>query len=67
VLLALEAGSFWAYGELVLVVLRRAGESGQCNLIQRSTVVGASLGKTMPGGSATAMAMIVAALHPQWT
>jgi uncharacterized membrane protein YbhN (UPF0104 family) len=64
VLLVLEAGSFWAYGELLLVVLRGAGERAPRNLIQRSNVVGASLGKTMPGGSATAMAMIVATLRP---
>jgi uncharacterized protein (TIRG00374 family) len=63
VLLVLEAGSFWAYGELLLVVVRGAGERPPRNLIQRATVVGASLGKTMPGGSATAMAMIVAALR----
>ncbi len=64
VLLSLEAGSFWAYGELLLVVLRGTGERPPRNLIQRSTVVGASLGKTMPGGSATAMAMMVATLRP---
>jgi uncharacterized membrane protein YbhN (UPF0104 family) len=63
VLLVLEAGSFWAYGELVLVVFRAAGEQPPRNLIQRATVVGASLGKTMPGGSATAMAMTVATLR----
>lgn len=64
VLLVLEAGSFWAYGELLLVAVRGAGERPPRNLIQRATVVGASLGKTMPGGSATAMAMIVATLRP---
>jgi putative heme transporter len=64
VLLVLEAGSFWAYGELLLVVLRGAGERAPRSLIQRATVVGASLGKTMPGGSATAMAMMVATLRP---
>jgi uncharacterized protein (TIRG00374 family) len=64
VLLALEAASFWAYGELLLAVVRAAGERPPRNLIQRSTVVGASLGKTLPGGSATAMAMIVATLRP---
>jgi uncharacterized membrane protein YbhN (UPF0104 family) len=63
-LLVLEAASLWAYGELLLVLVRRAGERPPRNLIQRSTVVGASLGKTMPGGSATAMAMIVATLRP---
>jgi uncharacterized membrane protein YbhN (UPF0104 family) len=64
VLLVLEAGSFWAYGELLLGVLRGAGERAPRNLIQRSNVVGASLGTTMPGGSATAMAMMVATLRP---
>ena len=64
VLLVLEAGSFWTYGELLLVVLRAAGERPPRNLIQRATLVGASLGKTMPGGSATAMAITVATLRP---
>ncbi len=63
VLLTFETGSFWAYGELLLVVVRAAGERPPRNLIQRATVVGASLGKTMPGGSATAMAMMVATLR----
>jgi uncharacterized protein (TIRG00374 family) len=63
-LLVLEAGSFWAYGELLLVVVHAAGERPPRNLIQRATIVGASLGKTMPGGSATAMAMTVATLRP---
>lgn len=59
----LEAASFWAYGELELRVLRAAGERSPRGLVQRSTVVGSSLGKTLPGGNATATAMIVAALH----
>lgn len=59
----LEAASFWAYGELALVVLRAAGECPPRALVQRTTVVGSSLGKTLPGGSATATAMIVAALR----
>jgi putative heme transporter len=65
VLLVLEAGSFWAYGELLLVVLRGPGERAPRNLIQRSTVVGASLGKTMPGGSVTAMAITATTLRAQ--
>jgi uncharacterized protein (TIRG00374 family) len=63
VLLVLEAGSFWAYGELLLVVFGGAGEKPPRDLIQRATVVGASLGKAVPGGSATAMAMTVATLR----
>jgi uncharacterized membrane protein YbhN (UPF0104 family) len=64
-LLALEAGSFWAYGELELAVLRAAGERPSRGLVQRLTVVGSSLGKTLPGGSATATAMIIGALRAQ--
>jgi uncharacterized membrane protein YbhN (UPF0104 family) len=61
--LVLEAASFGAYGELELVVLRAVGEDPRRGLVQRSTVVGSSLGKTLPGGTATATAMIVSALR----
>jgi hypothetical protein len=62
---ALEAASFWAYGELELVVLRAAGERPSRLLIQRTTVVGSSLGKTLPGGNAAATAVVIGALHAQ--
>jgi uncharacterized protein (TIRG00374 family) len=63
VVLVLEAASFWAYGELELVLFRATGGAAPRELVQRSTLVGSSLGKTLPGGSATATAMIVSALR----
>lgn len=62
-LLAFEAASLLAYGELVRVVLRSMGEPASAGLIQRTTVVGTSLGRTLPGGTTTALAVIVNALR----
>ena len=63
--LALEAGSFWSYGELELVVLRDSGAWASRGLIQRTTIVGSSLGKTLPGGNTAATAVVIGALHRQ--
>jgi uncharacterized protein (TIRG00374 family) len=62
-LIAFEAASLLAYGGLVRVVLRSMGESASLGLIQRTTLVGTSLGRTLPGGTTTALAVIVNALR----
>ncbi len=59
-LVAFETASLLAYGELVRVVLRSMGEErASAGLIQRTTVVGTSLGRTLPGGTTTALAVVV--------
>lgn len=63
VMIALEAGSFAAYAELTLALLRAQGQRPPRGLVQRATVVGASLGKTLPGGTTTALAVLVATLR----
>lgn len=62
-MIALEAASFLAYAELTLNLLRGQGQDPPRGLVQRSTVVGASLGKTLPGGTTTALAVLVATLR----
>jgi len=54
---ALEAASLLAYAELGILMVRRTGEHPPARLMQRMTVVGLSLGRTLPGGSAAAMAL----------
>jgi uncharacterized protein (TIRG00374 family) len=61
--LAFEAVSFAAYGELVRAVLHSMGESVSRGLVQRTTLVGTSLGRTLPGGTTAALAVIVNALR----
>jgi hypothetical protein len=58
-LVGFEAASLVSYGELVRVVLRSMGEEASPGLIQRTTVVGTSLGRTLPGGTTTALAVVV--------
>jgi len=55
--LALEAASLLAYAEVGVLMVRRTGERPPKRLMQRMTVVGLSLGRTLPGGSAAAMAL----------
>jgi uncharacterized protein (TIRG00374 family) len=62
-LLVFEAASLLAYGELVHVVLRSMGERAPRSLVQRTTLVGTSLGRTLPGGTTTALAVVVNALR----
>lgn len=62
-LVVFEAASLLAYGELVHVVLRSMGEQASRTLIQRTTLVGTSLGRTLPGGTTTALAVVVNALR----
>lgn len=62
-LLGFEACSLVAYGELVYQVLCSMGEHPTRNLVQRTTLAGTSLGKTMPGGTTTALAMSVNVLR----
>jgi len=63
VLVAFEAASLIAYGELVRAVLRSMGQPASVSLVQRTTLVGTSLGRTMPGGTTTALAVVVGALR----
>ncbi len=60
--LVLEMVSFAAYGELTRSVLASGGTEIGRWLVQQVTMVGTSLGKTLPGGSAPATAVIVKAL-----
>ena len=62
-LLVFEACSLIAYGELVFQVLRSMGERPSRNLVQRTTLAGTSLGKTLPGGTTTALAVSVNVLR----
>jgi uncharacterized membrane protein YbhN (UPF0104 family) len=61
--LALEAGSLLAYAELVRTVMRSVGEPAPRTLVWRTTLVGNALGRAMPGGSTTALAVIAGALR----
>ena len=63
VVIVLEAVSYIAYGELSLALLRGQGEHASRGLVQRATVVGASLGRTLPGGSTTALAVLIRTLR----
>jgi uncharacterized membrane protein YbhN (UPF0104 family) len=58
-----EAVSFAAYGELELQIMDSGGVRPPRELVQRSTIVGFSLGRTLPGGSTTALALVVQALR----
>jgi uncharacterized protein (TIRG00374 family) len=60
--LVLEAASLLAYAELVGVVLAAGGRRVRRGLVQRATVAGYALGRTLPGGSLAALAMISARL-----
>lgn len=61
--IALEAASYLAYGELSLSLLRGQGQHPGRGLVQRVTIVGASLGRTLPGGSTTALAVLISTLR----
>jgi putative heme transporter len=56
--LGLEAASLLAYAELVRTVLRSAGQAVARGLLQRVTVAGYALGRTLPGGSVAALAVV---------
>lgn len=58
-----EACSLTAYGELIYQVLRSMGEQPSRNLVQRTNLAGTSLGKTLPGGTTTALAVSVNVLR----
>jgi hypothetical protein len=62
-LIALEYASLAAYGELVMVALRRAGARAPRSFVQRAVIVGSSLGRTLPGGTTAALAMVIAAFR----
>jgi uncharacterized protein (TIRG00374 family) len=63
VVIALEAVSVAAYGEMVRVVLRSMGEQVSRGLIQRTTLVGIALGRTLPGGTTAVLPVIVNTLR----
>jgi uncharacterized protein (TIRG00374 family) len=54
---ALKVASLLAYAQVGILMVRRTGERPPKALMQRMTVVGLSLGRTLPGGSAAAMAL----------
>jgi uncharacterized protein (TIRG00374 family) len=56
--LGLEAGSLLAYAELVRTVLGTPGRQVARGLLQRATIAGYALGKTLPGGSMAALAVV---------
>jgi uncharacterized protein (TIRG00374 family) len=62
-LVLLEAASLASYAELVRTVLRSTGERPEVWLVQRTTIVGTSLGRTLPGGTTTALAVVVGAMR----
>lgn len=62
-MIALEAASFAAYAELTLTLLHAQGQRPPRGLVQRTTVVGASLGRTLPGGTTTALALLISTLR----
>jgi uncharacterized protein (TIRG00374 family) len=61
--LALEAASLAAYGEMVRCVLRSMGEPASRSLLQRTTLAGIALGRTLPGGTTAALPAIVNTLR----
>jgi putative heme transporter len=61
--LTLEAASLLAYAELVRTVLRASGQPVARGLVQRATFAGYALGRTLPGGSMAALAVIVTELR----
>jgi len=54
----LEAASLLAYAELVRTVLAATGQPIARRLMQRVTLAGYALGRTLPGGSMSALAVI---------
>lgn len=63
ILIALEAASLACYGQLLVTTLRGSGQPVEATYVQRSTVVGNSLGRAMPAGSAASLAIVVAGFH----
>jgi uncharacterized membrane protein YbhN (UPF0104 family) len=61
--LCLEAGSLLAYAELVRTVLSAAGQPIAPGLLRRATVAGYALGRTLPGGSMAALAVVTTELR----
>jgi uncharacterized membrane protein YbhN (UPF0104 family) len=59
----LEAASLLAYAELVRTVLVSTGQPVARRLIQRVTFAGYALGRTLPGGSMSALAVITSELR----
>lgn len=62
VVVVLEAASLLAYGQLLTTTMGRSGPRPRWGLVQRTVVVGLSLGRTLPAGSAAAFAVTVQAL-----
>jgi uncharacterized protein (TIRG00374 family) len=62
-LVLMEAASLACYGELVRTVLRATGEQPSISVVQRTMIVGTSLGRTLPGGTTAALAVVVGALR----
>ncbi len=63
VVVVLEAASLAAYGQLLTVLLRRSGQAVQGSFVQRVTLVGNAVGRALPGGSGTALAIMVSSFR----
>lgn len=59
VLMALEAAALAAYGQLLVVLLRRSGQEVEAGFVQRATLVGNAVGRALPGGSGTSFALMI--------
>lgn len=62
-LVVLEATSLACYGQLLVTTLRGSGQPVEAAYVQRSTLVGNSLGRAMPAGSAASLVIVVAGFH----
>lgn len=60
---ALEAASLLAYSELIRTALTCAQSEAPRSLLQRTTVAGLALGRTLPGGTTAALPVIVSNLR----
>ncbi len=63
VVVVLEAASLFAYGGLLVVLLRRSGLAVHGSFVQRATLVGNAVGRALPGGSGTALAIMVSSFR----
>jgi uncharacterized membrane protein YbhN (UPF0104 family) len=61
--LGLEALCLLAYAELIVTVLRSVGAPARRLLVWRTTIVGNAVGRALPGGSTTALAVVAGSLR----
>ncbi len=63
VLIGFEAGSLFCYAMLIRQAMTSMGCPVPIGLSQRTTLVGTAVGKTLPGGTTTALAVVVNAFR----